>query len=109
MTKFGHRSTADEVLAELDISGQLILVPGCATGVGFESMRALAAQGAHVVGTARSVQRAEEACDKVEGRTTAVACEQGDFESVAAAVKTLRAMNLAFDAIIANAGIMAPP
>ena len=106
---FGARSTADEVLAGLDLSGRLYLVTGCASGIGFETMRALAARGAHVVGTARSRARAEAACARVPGRTTPVACDQDDFASVAGAVVTLREMDVGFDAIIANAGIMAPP
>jgi WW domain-containing oxidoreductase len=75
-------------------------------------MRALAARGAHVIGTARSLERATEACNKVSGRATPVACDQNDFASVSAAVKTLRdmktlrGMDVTLDAIIANAGIM---
>ena len=108
-TKFGDRTSADEVLAGLDLSGRTILVTGCATGIGFESMRALAARGAHVIGTARSLQRAGEACGKVVGKTTPIACDQDDFASVAGAVKTLRDVDVVLDALIANAGIMVPP
>ena len=106
MEKFGSRTTADQVLAGLDLSTKTFLVTGCASGVGFETVRALAARGAHVIGTARSLERATEACNKVSGKTTPVACDQNDFASVNAAAKTLRDMDLTLDAIIANAGVM---
>ena len=107
--RFGARSTADEVLAGLDLSGRTYLVTGCASGIGHETMRALAARGAHVIGTARSRARAEGACARVRGRTRPLACDQDDLASVAEAVVRLRAMAVEFDAIVANAGIMAPP
>jgi hypothetical protein len=45
MTKsihFGRRSTADQVLAGIDLSGKRILVTGCNTGLGLETMNAFA-------------------------------------------------------------------
>jgi WW domain-containing oxidoreductase len=108
MQTFTKFSTADEVLADLDLSGKRYLVTGCAAGIGFETMRSLAARGAHVFGTARSLERAKSACDRVPGRTTPIACDQDDFASVAAAVRDIHALKVKFDAIIGNAGIMAP-
>ncbi len=101
-------STADDVLSGLDLSGKNYLLTGCATGIGFETLRSLAAHGAHVVATARSLNRARMACDRVAGHTTAVCCDQDDFASVAAAVAAMKSLRLQFDAIIANAGIMGP-
>ncbi len=107
-SRFGRRATADQVLAGLELSGKVFLVTGCASGLGFETMRALAARGAHVIGTARSARRAAEACDKVSGQTTPLVCDQDDFASVAAAARAVRELGVPLDAIIANAGIMAP-
>jgi WW domain-containing oxidoreductase len=108
MPEFTKRSTADDVLAGLDLSGKIYLLTGCATGIGFETLRSLSEHGAQVVATARSLDRAKAACDRVAGRTTPISCDQDDFASVAAAVKEIKALGLQFDAIIANAGIMAP-
>lgn len=108
MQDLTKRSTADDVLAGLDLTGKNYLLTGCATGIGFETLRSLAAHGAHVVATARSLDRAKAACDRVAGHTTAISCDQDDFASVAAAVKEIKALRLQFDAIIANAGIMGP-
>jgi WW domain-containing oxidoreductase len=108
MQTFDKNSTADQVLADLDLSGKHFLVTGCAAGIGLETLRSLAAHGAHVVGTARSLPRAKAACDSVAGHTTPIACDQDDFASVAAAVTEIRGLKINFDAIIGNAGIMAP-
>lgn len=107
--RFGKKATADEVLAQLDLAGRTILVTGCATGIGFETVRALAARGAHVIGTARSRARAADALAKVPGHTTPIACDQDDFASVAAAVEAVAQIGVRLDAVIANAGILAPP
>ena len=107
-TRFGRRSTAEDILAGLDLSDRTILVTGCAAGIGLETMRALAARGAHVIGTARSQTRAAEACATVNGRITPIACDQEDFASVAAAAVAIRALGLPLDAIVANAGIVGP-
>lgn len=108
MQTFTKHSTADEVLSDLDLSGKHFLVTGCAAGIGLETLRSLAAHGAHVVGTARSLARAKAACDSIAGNSTPIACDQDDFASVAGAVKEIQKLGVKFDAIIANAGIMAP-
>ncbi len=107
-TRFDKRSTAEQVLAGLDLTGRVFLVTGCASGIGFETMRALAGRGGHVIGTGRTLQRAAEACGRVAGPTTPVACDQEDFAAVAAAAVVVRQLGLTLDAIIGNAGIFLP-
>ena len=69
----------------------------------------LALRGAHVIGTARSAEKAQAACQSVRGETTALACELTDPRSIRACVAAITAKKLKLDAIIANAGIMALP
>lgn len=107
--RFDKSATADQVLAGVDLSDQTILLTGCASGIGFETMRALAARGAHVIGTARSTARASEACRRAGGHTTPIVCDQEDLASVAGAAQAIRQLGSKLDAIIGNAGIMAPP
>jgi WW domain-containing oxidoreductase len=102
---FGFRSTADKVLAGIDLTGKHIVVTGCSSGIGFETMSALCANGAHVIGLAKSLRDAKTACDKAGPFSTPVACNLADLDSVAAAADTIRALHVPLDAVVANAGI----
>jgi WW domain-containing oxidoreductase len=104
-TPFGARSTADKVLAGIDLTGKRIVVTGCNSGIGFETMSALSANGAHVIGLARSLRDAKIACDKVGPSSTPVACDLADLDAVAAAAGAIRALQGPLDAVVANAGI----
>ncbi len=113
---FDEFSTADEVLADRDLSGKRIVVTGVSAGLGVETARALVARGAHVIGTARDLGKAETACIVVRqaaatggGQLTLVELDLADLASVASASDQLLDMRQPFDAIIANAGVMACP
>lgn len=108
MTKsipFGSRSTADKVLAGIDLTGKRFVVTGCSSGIGFATMSALSANGAHVIGLARSLRDAKIACDAVGPSSIPVACDLADLDSVAAAAAAIRGLQGPLDGIIANAGI----
>lgn len=107
--RFDKSATAEQVLAGLDLSDRTVLLTGCASGIGLETMRVLAARGAHVIGTGRSAARVAEACAGVEGHTTGIVCDQDDLASVAAAAQAVRRLGVKLDAIIGTAGIMARP
>src|ERR1700726_566607 len=113
---FGAHSTTDEVLSGVNLRGKRILVTGVSAGLGVETARALVAHGAHVVGAARDLAKAEGATTEVR---EAAAANGGSFElieldlaslkSVRACADGLLAKGEPFDVIIANAGVMAPP
>lgn len=48
-TPFGFPSTADDVIAGIDLTGRRALVTGATSGIGLETARTLAAAGAEVV------------------------------------------------------------
>jgi NAD(P)-dependent dehydrogenase (short-subunit alcohol dehydrogenase family) len=106
---FGEGSTAQEVTDGLDLRGQTAVVTGCNSGLGFETMRVLASRGAHIVGTARTREKAEKACSNIEGKTTPVVLELSDFSSARSAAQAINEMNIPIDMLICNAGIMALP
>ena len=106
---FGYGSTAEEVTEGLSLEGKTYLVTGCNSGLGQEALRVLAMRGARVVGTARSVAKAKEACDAVKGNTVPLACELADPVSVRACVEEVNRLGLKLDGLICNAGIMALP
>lgn len=109
---FGYGSTAQDVTEGVDLHGKTILVTGCNSGLGYETARVLRLRGAHVIGTARSKAKADEAGasqGSLAGGFSGVACELSDPRSVHAAVQDLLGRGTQLDAIIANAGIMALP
>lgn len=107
-------TTTDDVLAGVDLRGRTVLVTGGTTGLGFESVRALAAAGASVVTTARSDEKGRDACDRVRGLVPDAdvsyeLCELGDLSSVRAFTDRFLASHDRLDVLLANAGIMAVP
>ena len=51
LSPYTKTTTTDEVLSGIDLAGKTVLVTGATSGLGLESMRALAAHGARVIGT----------------------------------------------------------
>ena len=106
---FGYGSTAEEVTAGLSLEGKTMLVTGCNSGLGQETLRVLALRGARVIGTARTFGKAHQACEAVGGQTVALACDLSDPASVHACIAAVMAVGIQLDAIICNAGIMGLP
>lgn len=106
---FGYNTTAEQVTEGLSLAGKTILVTGCNSGLGYETMRVLAMRGAEVVGTGRTEEKAKQACDSIGGRTVPVGCELSDPASIHACIETLKRKGSKFDAIVCNAGIMSLP
>lgn len=104
---FGYSSTAQEVTEGLDLSDRRILITGCNSGLGRHTLQVLASRGATMLGTARSLQKAEEATADIPGAQPLV-CELSEPQSVRSLVRQLQ-QDAPLDGIIANAGIMALP
>lgn len=114
--KFGATSTTEDVLSGVNLQGKRILVTGVSAGLGVETARALAAHGAHVVGAARDVTKAEAATAEVRrdaaahgGSFELVTLDLASLKSVRACATELIAKGEPFDLVIANAGVMATP
>lgn len=102
---YNAKSTAEDVTEGIDLSGKTALVTGCNSGIGHETMRVLAQRGAHVFGTGRTLEKAQEACDSVKGKTTPLALELSDFDSCVACARAVAAQTDSLDILIPNAGI----
>ncbi|HEV3212861.1 MAG TPA: SDR family NAD(P)-dependent oxidoreductase [Acidimicrobiales bacterium] len=114
MTTFDRDTTTDEVLDEVDLSGRRFVVTGAASGLGFESARALASHGAVVTVLARSPERVGEAVASLRALVPGGALEAGvvdlaDQASIAAFAARFLLAHEAFDVLINNAGVMACP
>jgi NAD(P)-dependent dehydrogenase (short-subunit alcohol dehydrogenase family) len=105
-SSFAAGASAEEVTAGIDLAGKTIVVTGCNSGIGLETMRVLGLRGAHVIGTARTIERGREACASVQGKATPVVLELSDFDSVVACATAIRAMNTPIDALVCNAGVL---
>jgi NAD(P)-dependent dehydrogenase (short-subunit alcohol dehydrogenase family) len=106
---YTRRATAEQVTRGIDLKDKTVLITGCNSGLGFETMRVLAGRGATIIGAARTREKARQAGAKVDGNVIPVACELSDLDNVAACTDEIRAMNQPIDVLICNAGIMALP
>jgi len=106
---FGYASTAADVTEGMSLAGRTVLITGCSSGIGQEALRVLALRGARVVGTARTLEKAEQACAAVSGATLPLACELAEPASIERCIQALKQERVRLDAIICNAGVMALP
>jgi NAD(P)-dependent dehydrogenase (short-subunit alcohol dehydrogenase family) len=113
---FGATSTTKDVLSGINLRGKRIFVTGVSAGLGVETARSLAAHGAHIVGAARDLKKAEAATAQVrkdaeanDGSFELVALDLASLKSVRACADELLQKGEPFDVLIANAGVMATP
>ncbi|MEU8323335.1 SDR family NAD(P)-dependent oxidoreductase [Nonomuraea sp. NPDC048881] len=105
---FGARSTADEVLKGIDLTGRVALVTGGYSGLGLQTTRALSEAGAQVVVPARRRGAAEEALAGID-RVEVGELDLGDLDSVRRFAEEFLASGRDLHLVINNAGIMACP
>ena len=105
VSPFGAKSTAEDVTLRLDLTGKTAVVTGCNSGLGYETMRVLAMRGAHVIGTGRNLEKASKACSSVTGKTTPVALELSNFDSIIECADAIAKLSLPVDILVCNAGI----
>lgn len=111
---FNGRSTADEVLAGIDLTGKTIVVTGSSAGLGFETARALSARGAEVVMAGRDPAKNAAAADRIraaqpDAKLSTVTIELADQDSVRRGAAEILAAHPRIHALINNAGIMGGP
>ncbi|MEU1821093.1 SDR family NAD(P)-dependent oxidoreductase [Streptomyces abikoensis] len=108
-TGFGAHSTADDVLAGVDLTGTTALVTGGYSGLGLEATRALVRAGARVVVPARRAGTAEEALADLLPRAEVDVLDLADLDSVRDFSERFLDSGRALDVVITNAGVMACP
>lgn len=108
---FGAYTPAREVAAGHDLTGKTVIVTGGATGIGIETARALAEQGAEVVIAARKPDLAQAAVDDIaktaKGKVSWEMLDLSSLKSVRAFAERWGTRPLHI--LINNAGVMACP
>ena len=106
---FGYRSTAREVIAGIDLSGKTALVTGGYSGLGTETVRALAGAGARVIVGARRPEVALGDLAGIEGDIVILPLDLSDPASIDGFAQAVAAQTESVDIQINNAAIMANP
>ncbi|WP_223839893.1 SDR family NAD(P)-dependent oxidoreductase [Nocardiopsis deserti] len=110
-TSFGATSTAREVVAGHDLRGRDVVVTGGASGLGIETVRALAVAGARVVIAGRDRVAAEKVAAEVSAETGNGSIEFGELElssldSVRAFAAWYTGLGRPLHLLFNNAGVM---
>ncbi len=97
-----------------DQTGRIAVITGANTGLGYETAKALAAKGAHVVLAVRNTDKGNDAAariaDAAPGASVAVqALDLTSLDSIRAAADQLRSEHDTIDLLINNAGVMFTP
>jgi len=107
-SNFGYRSTAAEVIAGFDLAGKTAVVTGGYSGLGFETVRALAEAGVNVIVPARRPDTAAEVLAGLAG-VQIEPMDLSDLDSVATFTAGMRDAGTPVDLLINAAGVMATP
>ncbi|WP_338554519.1 oxidoreductase [Paenibacillus sp. KS-LC4] len=97
-----------------DVSGQVVIVTGANSGLGFETAAALAERKAKVVLAVRNMEKGREAAGKIKSaypgaHVAPMQLDLGDLNSVRAFAADFINQYEALSILINNAGIMIPP
>ena len=106
---FGMRSTAREVVAGIDLSGKQVVVTGGYSGIGTETVRALAGAGASVIVGARRPEQAREVLAEMEGAIEILELDLSVPASIDSFAGGVASQWDRIDILINNAAIMASP
>ncbi len=106
---FHYRSTAMEVAEGIDLTGKTIVVTGGYSGIGTETVRALASRGGHVIVGARRPDMAREVLREMDGTITILPLNLSDPASIDDFAQQVAALTDSLDILANNAAIMANP
>ncbi len=108
-SKFGHGSTALDVARGVDLTGSQAIVTGAASGIGVETVRALASAGAAVTIGVRDVEKGRAVAADVGGGVRVERLDLADFASVRRFADAFLSRGEPLHILVNNAGIMACP
>ncbi len=106
---FHAKTEGAAVIADVELQGKTALVTGGYSGIGLETVRALAAKGMTVVVPVRNQEKAAKMLADVEGAVQTVSMDLADLSSVRSFAHEMNGQLKQLDLLINNAGIMACP
>lgn len=92
-----------------DQTGRTAVITGANTGLGFETAKALAAKGAHVVLAVRDTAKGKQAAAQISGDVTVQELDLTSLASIREAAEALKSGHDKIDLLINNAGVMTTP
>lgn len=92
-----------------DQTGRTAVITGANTGLGFETAKALAAKGAHVILAVRNTDKGKEAAARIQGNVSVQELDLTSLASIRDAATALRDGSDKIDLLINNAGVMTTP
>jgi NAD(P)-dependent dehydrogenase (short-subunit alcohol dehydrogenase family) len=114
MSKFNEETTALEVIKGINLNGYKVIVTGSSSGLGVETVRALAKAGANCVMAVRDVNKGKDIAQEIIKTTTNknIQIEKLELDSIASVnsfVDRFLATQCPLHILINNAGVMATP
>ncbi|MCV7151383.1 SDR family NAD(P)-dependent oxidoreductase [Mycolicibacterium pyrenivorans] len=92
-----------------DQTGRTAVITGANTGIGFETAKALAAKGAHVVLAVRNTDKGGQAAAQIAGDVAVQELDLTSLDSIRSAADALKSRYERIDLLINNAGVMTTP
>ncbi|MSX94422.1 MAG: SDR family NAD(P)-dependent oxidoreductase, partial [Actinobacteria bacterium] len=111
---YTEHTTANEVIAGVDLSGKVALVTGSSGGIGLETAREFAGVGATVVLANRDAAKSAAAADEIRSsvpgaQVETIALDLASLASVREFAATVGAAHPKIHLLVNNAGVMATP
>jgi NAD(P)-dependent dehydrogenase (short-subunit alcohol dehydrogenase family) len=108
------RPTALQIIEDEGLTGKLtdkvFLVTGVSSGIGIETLRALYATGAHVIGTVRNMEKGKAVVEEIErntpsrGKITLILMDMASLESVRKGAAEILQLTDKLNVAVFNAG-----
>jgi WW domain-containing oxidoreductase len=108
MSSFNSKTTAQQVLEGISLTGKKVIITGGNSGIGFAAATALAGQGAEVVLACRDQAKAETACDSISkthpnASVSSLVIDLASFASIRGFADSLNWSSI--DVLVCNAGV----
>jgi len=111
---FAWHTTAEEAVGNISLQGKTIIITGANSGIGKESARVLAKNGAHVIMACRSMDRGREALKEIQdavpnAQVQLLQLDISSLNSIREFVAQFDHLHKRLDVLLCNAGVMATP